>query len=485
MNKQKRARIFFLFTAALILVAGEIFSQPMDAVLATIGNKQITVYNFLQRSEMTVRPNPFKDKSTTLNNLITEKILALEVEHNSPLLSNPVFQGRIKGLKEQAMREELYYTVAFNKTKIDTAELINKFKLSIRDYEVEFYRMHKNLTDKVKKALESSGGSTDEIFKHLTDYAGMQPVRTVTYKDNDNDDVHEALYSKPLNVGDVIGPLQMDQDDYLIMRVKNWTAHPLLSTVDQQTRWEEIKKKEHRIYAQKKWENYQRSVMRGKRMDFEGKTFNALAKWVRTRYITEHSKIDSAGFQMPEIPTHPKEIDLSAPFFKFDGRVWTVDDFRKELMSHPLVFRTKHIDSSNFSRQFKLAVVDVMRDHSLTREAYKKKMDKKERVGKVVGMWKDAFIAHDAQKNIVDKAFKEGKIHRGDQLGINNFWESYVSELQKKYAGSISINKKLFENISLTTVDMFVAKYGVPYPAVVPAFPLFIESKNLEYATRK
>jgi len=476
---------YFLLCVVLLGVNSSANGQAGGAVLATIGNKKITAREFLERSELTVRPNQFKDKNTTLNNLIVEKILALEAENNSPLLQNPVFQGRLKGIKEQAMREELYNDVALNKTRVDTSAVLNAYKLSIREYEVEFYRMRKNLAEKVKKTLDSSLGNTDEIFKSLTEYAGEQPVHKVTYNDEDNNDVHQALYSKPLNVGDVVGPIEMEKNDYLIMRVKNWTAYPLLSGADQKLRWDEVNRKERRMKARRMWEAYQKSVMRGKRMDFNGKALNTLSRWVRTRYITERQKIDSTGFQMPEIPAHTTEMDLSAPFFTFENKVWTIGNFRNELMSHPLLFRTTHLDSANFKEQFKLAVVDVMRDHCLTREAYKKKLDKKEHIARIVGTWKDAFIARDAQKNIVDKAFDAGKIHHSDELGIHDFWEAYVGDLQKKYSGSISINKKLFDDISLTTIDMFAVKFGMPYPAIVPDFPLFIVSKNLEYATRK
>ena len=486
MHTQKKGHIFFLLTATLILAAGELFTQPMSAVLATIGSKNITVYDFMQRSEMTVRPNPFKDKNTTLNNLIVEKILALEVETTSPLQSNPMFQARLKGIKEQAMREKLYYDVAFTKAKVDTSELKKAYRFSIREYEVEYYRMRKELAQKVKTAIDSSAGSIDEIFQSLTEYAGKQPVHKVTYNDEDNNDVHEALYTQPLKNGDVIGPIAMGSNDYLIMRVKNWTAYPLLSEVDQQKRWNEVKEREHRLKAMKMWQSYQASVMSGKGMDFNGKTLNTLSQWVRTKYISEQQKIDSAGFQMTEIPpVSPAELDLSLPFFTFENKTWTVGDFKNELMSHPLVFRTTQIDSANFKEQFKLAVVDIIRDYCLTREAYKKKLDQRRDVERTVELWKDAYIANDAQKNIVDTAIKEGTVNGKDEVGILHYWESYVHGLQKKYSSSIHVDTNVFKSISLTTVDMVAIKPGMPYPAVVPNFPTYIMSENLDYTTRR
>jgi hypothetical protein len=269
------------------------------------------------------------------------------------------------------------------------------------------------------------------------------------------------------------------------MKVLNWTAYPLLSGIDQQTRWNEVREKEHQIKASKMWQSYQAGIMRGKKMEFNRKTFTVLAKWVREKYVTEQQRIDSLASRMPEIPFNPKGVDLSSPFFTFEDKVWTVGDLRNELMSHPLVFRTTNLDSANFNTQFKLAVVDIMRDHCLTREAYKKSFDRTEDVSQTVEMWNDASVANNQQKNVIDAALKEGKIVESDAPEILKYWESYVLDLQRKYSSSVTVNVTAFENISLTKIDMLALRPGKPYPAVVPDFPTFIASENLDYVARK
>jgi hypothetical protein len=77
----------FLFSAVVVLASAPARSQPDERILARIGDKQISVKEFLERSELTVRPGPFKNKNISLNNLISEKILALEAEHNNNRLS--------------------------------------------------------------------------------------------------------------------------------------------------------------------------------------------------------------------------------------------------------------------------------------------------------------------------------------------------------------------------------------------------------------
>jgi len=111
--------------------------QPSGKMLARIGSKEITVEDFLYRSEFTIRPARFKNKSTTLNNLISEKMLAIEAEQsNTVLLQNPIFLGKLKGIKEQHMREKLYELKAASKVVLDSNDVYQKYKTSVREYEV-------------------------------------------------------------------------------------------------------------------------------------------------------------------------------------------------------------------------------------------------------------------------------------------------------------------------------------------------------------
>jgi hypothetical protein len=260
------------------------------------------------------------------------------------------------------------------------------------------------------------------------------------------------------------------------MKVVNWTSYPLVSDIDQQERWKEVKEKERSIKAEKIWEAYYAGVMRGKKIEFDKKTFLLLADWVREKYIVEQKEKVPSGNLTPEIPFAASGLDISAPFFTFENKVWTIGDFKNELMSRPFLLRTKDIDSANFYPLFKTAVVDIMKDHCLTREAYKLHLDTLEDIKRTVGMWKDSFMANNEQNKVVDAALKEGKVVKGDELGILKFWESYVSNLQNKYKDSVKVNIPAFESISLTKIKMVALKPGMPYQLLVPDFPKYIFS---------
>ena len=478
----KFLKTFFLLPAVYFLACSSPKNQSDEIILAKIGEKEISVKEFLQRSELTIRPNNFKSKNTTLNNLISEKILALEAGYDNKILLNPAFQSRLKGIKEQFMRDKLYYEVAYNKVKLDSHEVNNAYKLSMREYELEFYTIHnKELAQKIAVKLDSMPELADQMFKEVEEILGKKPVQKVKYKDQEDDVIHEALFTRPLELGTLIGPLRLSNGDYLVMRVLNWVDYPLVSDTEQQVRWQEVQEKIHQTKAQKLWRSYQTKMMDGKKIEFDEQSFKVLSHWAMEKYLSRDEN-DSLNFQITEIPSAKPEIDLNAPFFTIGNKLWTVDDFKNELMSHPLVFRTKYLNRDNFAEQLKLAIVDMMRDHYLTQEAYKKSLDESEEINKTVTLWKDAFLADYQKNSIIQSALKQGIVNKNDKSSVLKYWESYVLNLQKNYSHSIKINYNELDKICLTNIDFLAIRPGVPYPIAVPGFPTLIASENLDYA---
>ena len=56
-----------------------------------------------------------------------------------------------------------------------------------------------------------------------------------------------------------------------------------------------------------------------------------------------------------------------------------------------------------------------------------------------------------------------------------------VDSLQETYHEKIQINMDAFEKIKLTQTDMMVIQRGVPYPIMVPSFPVLTSDNKLNY----
>jgi len=81
----------------------------------------------LQRSEYTIRPeyckgDLYQHKKIILNNLIAEKLLAIEIEKSVLETINASASAFLKGRKEQSMRQLLYFKEGYSKSIISENE---------------------------------------------------------------------------------------------------------------------------------------------------------------------------------------------------------------------------------------------------------------------------------------------------------------------------------------------------------------------------
>jgi hypothetical protein len=224
--------------------------------------------------------------------------------------------------------------------------------------------------------------------------------------------------------------------------------------------------------------------MKGKEINFNKDVFLPYSQSIQNQFFRSRKQkenaISNALFDSGEFlsledikPMNQKYKYLD--LFTLNGDNWTVKDFEKEISSHPLVFRKKKMKHSEFSTQFKLAIIDFIQDLYLTKEAYKIGLDKTNTVKLNESLWSDSFSAYQAAKLWMESQSESDKQHI--------LMKPIIDVLQKKYSSEIFINMNLFESISLSNVDMFVTQSNVPYPVIVPSFPSFTNDSYLDYGS--
>jgi len=175
---------------------------------------------------------------------------------------------------------------------------------------------------------------------------------------------------------------------------------------------------------------------------------------------------------------------MEKPFFKVGDDVWTVDRFRKELISHPLVFRDRQMPSTEFAAQFRLAVADLVRDYYVSQEAYRNGYEEVNLVKRDEAMWKDAYLAlyHRTQylKSVGETRNFTQNYHDILQQDLN----SYIRELQKKYYKKIEMDFDAFEAIALTSIDMLAKQPDQPFKYLVPNFPILTSEHLIDYIAK-
>ncbi len=471
---------------------------PQETALARIGDRVITVDEFLRRAEYTPRPpycrgDSYIHRKIVLNTLIAEKLLALEAGQDNDLFRNGQFRAYLRGRQEQAMRQWLFYRDFYTKVRLKAEEIAPRVQIATRTYRVAYYSFSGDSLARAVGDLLGNGGTFAEGFR-LIGGVGVGPEREVTWNKAEHEAIRRALFAKPLKQGDVVGPLATGDDLYTVMQIQGWSERVLLSDTQLRQQWIDVEAAMRTERAEAAYQRFVQKLMRGKKMELVEDTFYRLAATLAPFFLASVQEKKEAFHrhfwnQDGEEPVlHRLGDDIAQlrtlPLLRIDGQTWTVADLEKEMDAHPLVFRTRHIKKGEFAAQLRLAIADLVRDKYITEEAYRRGYDKALPVQRNVQMWQDHILALYQRNLYLRSKGQETDLSRLDTAAIENHLNPYIRELQQKYSDIIQIDTDRFEQTKLTRIDMLVLQRGSPYPVVVPMFPLLTTLHPLDYGRR-
>lgn len=487
----KKYFITFLLLLAVACSKNSKMENLGDKILVRVGDRVITVKDFQNRMELTPRPfyckgTTEKDKAIALNSMIAEKLMALETGTDCQPFKNEVFNSYIKGRQEQYMRDKLYELEAMKKVTLDSLEVLKGLDAAQMNYEVEYYMLPKTIANEIKTEVKKSPEAVSAIFKHMVD---TQPPRTraVKFLDNDIKPIQDILFKDVLPNDAIVGPLDIDGDNFLFMRVKDFKYTPAISETEHSKKVQLVVEKLTFDHAQQHWNDYVNKVMDGKKIDFNRKTFEALLKL----FISKYQGADKENeFNLSEeindiLISKEQKIHtlLEEPFFEINGDVWTVAEFRKLVMSHPIVFRSDEIHSPReYVKAFRTAVLDVIQDHFVNQEGYKQNIDKLPEIQRKTLIWQDSFIAKYQQQKYLDDLSQRPDFDKSRLSGNENTYiDEYIDNLQEKYKSKIELNKEAWKQLKLISTDLFGMRPKTPYPDLVPPFPANAIDEKVDY----
>lgn len=464
---------------------------PNNLVLAHVGDKTITIQDFIHRAEYSIRPaycrqSNYVHKKIVLNSLIAEKLAALEMKKNEDeLLASPHFKSFLKGRKEQAMRQVFYHDEFYDAVTISDTEIQDHFAMAGRTIQANYLNLPDIKT--IQKILELSQDnvSLDSIFKSL--WEGDVPTREIRWFDREPAAIHTQLFQKELKKGQLVGPFKTEDNTYLIMEVDGWIDRPPLTGEDQKLRWNDVRERLTEKTARSHYMKYVEDLMAGNKMELNPDVFGTYATLAADHYIKDDEKKDALNqaiwdqIERPDVKNlkvNP-ELDLTATLFTYNGETWTIKAFNELLKSHPLVFRKRKMNKGEFPSQLRLAVADVLMNFEITQECYEAGIDRNWTIASNVDLWHDAY----ASKRYID-------VKKPDTDGVEsekellNFFNPVIDSLQGVYSDKIVINMEAFEDIELTATDMVVTQKGVPYPIMVPLFPIITTDNRLDYGSK-
>ena len=486
---------FFSFTLkrlslSILLIAScakDDLSLATNDILAIVGDRIITSKDFLQRSEYTIRPDYckgdlYQHKKIILNNLIAEKLLAIEIEESGVETINTGASAFLKGRKEQSMRQLLYFKEGYSKSTITDEEIARYFKMAGRTYEISHFSFPGGaFLDSVNSALKANI-SFDDIYR--SNFDNNIPTRSVQWEDSNHPLVDDILFNQPVSKNQVIGPLLIEDGSFVIMKINGWTDRMAMTDRAVQERHENVVNTLKERRGVEIYKKFIANVMRGKEVVFNREVLITYADAISDRYFRskeeKESAISSALFNSDDFLTLEDIKPMSDEFsglslFKLNGKEWKIRDFEDEIMSHPLVFRKKKMNIGEFTDQFRLAIIDFIQDKYLTEKAYELSLDTSFEVVQSANLWKDSFLAYQSSLLLQQNESNEKRYI---------LMKPIIDKLQEKYDKSIFINTDLFEKIKISKVDMFVTQNNVPYPVVVPNFPSYTDDSYLNYGSK-
>lgn len=501
-RKSLREIVALLWVAGGVLLLCACTKKPAEStdwILAKVGDRIITVDEFIRRAEYTVRPpychsDSYIHKKIILNSLIAEKLFAVEADTDNELYRNQEFQRYIQGRREQAMRQLHFYRVGYQKVRIKEKKLRQFYRFAGRKYRVMAM---------VSDDLKTARATLKRLRQDKDSDARPNPIsqnkspraQEIGFFDELDPTIHAYLFSKPLQKQQIVGPFRTLDNRYTILKIEGWTDQVVITDKDVRKRWDDVKKRLTEYRSQNLYRAYVQRLMKGKKAEFSENTLNQLADLLRPLYIKSpaekkndsNARLWGKDLGEPKIDAISAKLELlkDQPFFTLDGKTWTVAEFDMALQSHPLVFRMQEISPEDFPRQLQLAVADLVRDHFITADAYQKGLDKVPDIQGYEKMWSDnlmaLYSAHDYLKSF---GIKEEGYGTNTIRTIERYLNPLVDSLQAKYSTQIEINTKEFEKIQLTRIDVLALQNNVPYPVVVPFFPLMTTDSQLDYGHR-
>ena len=257
------------------------------SILAKVGNRTITKRDFLNRAEYTIRPifckgNLYYHKKIILNNLIAEKLLALESEKIRASKNIASLDSYLKGRKEQAMRQLLYFKHAFSKVELTDDEIQHYYKMAGRTYEVNYFSFPGGaFSDSVANAIDR-GLEIDQIYKYA--FKGSIPEREVNWIDSNDETIDNLLFSgDDVSVNQVFGPIKLNDGSSFVMKIKGWKDNVDITKKSIEDRIESVSRTLKERKALRLYSEFVGDVMKGKSLLLDDKVFPKYAESLAKR----------------------------------------------------------------------------------------------------------------------------------------------------------------------------------------------------------
>ncbi|MCX8056700.1 MAG: peptidylprolyl isomerase [Ignavibacteria bacterium] len=439
-------KLIALITICIIFSNETISAQQKDSVLVEIGNKVITVDEFVTRFEFTPWPRRnirFIDdelKLEFLKTLIAEKLLSIygnEIKIDTSFDLNQAF----KNLEKMIVRDALYRKEILSKVKIDQKELNNAFAKS-------------QITIYARYIFDTDSSEIFSVYKDLINGANFDSI-LISKKINDDqlapmeitygtliEDFENVIYvTEP---GEFTIPLKSNLG-YYIFKVDSSRMNIAMGPKELNDAARKAEKILKQRIEEKLYNEYFKKFFSKKRGEADGDVFWTMVDVVTKRFkykFENQSPIRNNEYIIDPEDIRQIENDLGDKkdliLIKMDKRNVPIKEFLRAILFKG--FTVTDSSERHIASKLNRAIKNFLEDEYLAEEGYRQGLHLKPEVKKDIEMWRDFYYstwyALSLRNNIevtdeeIEKYIKERGI-KSEEVILVNIQEILVDSLEK------------------------------------------------------
>ena len=492
--------IIFIFGSVFVLAGSKNDSSKIidfkeayntkagNKVLATIGNKKITVREFLTNYEFgpsfTKREKDSKKKY--LKYMINEKLLAM-YGYKHGLQSSQRVKNLLNAIKGDLASDALFYDKIFNKVKVTQKELKRALKEKQKSYQIKWlYAPNINRLNFFRARL-LKGTSFDTLFalqlKQDSVFADERSMKEDLFKMRTKNPVMAKIVDS-LKVGEISKPIKANDGYYIVKVVDQWEN--MIVTESQRNKESHDARQVIKLgKADAVSDKYVHKMMLAKNPVIKGKTFDILRSYMGN-YVLPKQKYETWNLaermqkELKENSNLNKNNIGALTLVKMNKGSYSLDDFIDWYKARDNYLKFNEKSFNTFSASLESMIWQMVRDHLLISRAYADGYQNKPLVKDQINWWRDKIVyavvrdelANSVGLNIESPTSLKKKNQSKQQALIEKMFRKLQS-LKKQY--KIKINESVLASIKVQTeddpraVDFYTVKKGGTFPH--PAYP--------------
>lgn len=406
--------------------------------LAKVGNKTITVRDFIERYELTIWPGKEKktqvekNKLEFLYSMIAEKLLALEALELG-LDKDPEIQRAIRQTEHLLVLDALYKQEIKDKVKVTDEEVIEALPKFNTEVEIQYIIAEtKEKADSLWNLLKH-GEDFDSLIVKLSQQNNIEKLRWGEIWEP----IERVVYDY-LQVGEVYQPIEVDSLWYIIKLV-NKTSKFGLSPDQIESAKSQVRKIIQTRKEKRRFVEFVQEFGKGKILKVDAHLLKLLYKEIND--LVERKKLVRKAENVSVYPLALLRDDfltvktrlagyLDHYFLKADSFNRTLDYVIDQLSLKGFVL---HSERQSVGSVLNNLLKTIINEEFLAFEGYRRGLGKSPAVLKDMEMWKDAYLAYAVKKLFLDSLQSKRKITAEELLksysSNGEIWEIKIQEI--------------------------------------------------------